>query len=297
MSNSPTIRGDLELSQAPRDEVPLAGVLVSMVPFGTAIFAYLVSTFGCPVVRDLGFGVNSTILSSCLAGWAAIAVSVASGISAEAVVVSGVHRNLRHQVLKLAGIGSLVCLFLMILVVSQFAEVMQYGDLLLNNPIFQQMAGVSAEEADKFVRLSIQTGYNAVYGAVFAGLSAIGLFWYNSSRKTESESNVPVAPAPLPHPREENHKRHEPAEDTGPYDVQARYVQHLANLEKLRARGKISENFYRKFKDEYQKKLAEVAPSPLAPSGAEPTTGEFCMDCGASLPAHATFCNKCGSKQ
>jgi hypothetical protein len=110
-------------------------------------------------------------------------------------------------------------------------------------------------------------------------------------------ANVPVAPAPLPYPREEKHERHEPAEATRPYDAQARYVQHLANLEELKARGKISEEFYRKFKDEYQKKLAEVAPSPLAPSGVEPTMRKFCMDCGASLPTHATFCNRCGSKQ
>ncbi|MGA2239500.1 MAG: hypothetical protein ABSG74_09830, partial [Candidatus Bathyarchaeia archaeon] len=41
---------------------------------------------------------------------------------------------------------------------------------------------------------------------------------------------TPVAPAPLPYPREEKHERHEPAEATRPYDAQARYVQHLANL-------------------------------------------------------------------
>jgi len=33
-----------------------------------------------------------------------------------------------------------------------------------------------------------------------------------------------------------------------------------------------------------------AAPSPV-------TADEFCMNCGASLPAHATFCNKCGAKQ
>jgi len=110
-------------------------------------------------------------------------------------------------------------------------------------------------------------------------------------------SNVPVAPAPLPHPREENHKSHEPAEATRPYDAQARYVEYLAKLEELKARGGISAETYQRLKDDYWEKLAEVAPSPLAPSGAEPTAGKFCMNCGASLPTHATFCNRCGSKQ
>jgi predicted amidophosphoribosyltransferase len=27
------------------------------------------------------------------------------------------------------------------------------------------------------------------------------------------------------------------------------------------------------------------------------TTGKFCMNCGATLPAHVAFCNKCGFKQ
>ena len=40
-------------------------------------------------------------------------------------------------------------------------------------------------------------------------------------------------------------------------------------------------------------------PIPQASIAAPPpvTADKFCMNCGASLPAHATFCNKCGSKQ
>jgi len=38
-----------------------------------------------------------------------------------------------------------------------------------------------------------------------------------------------------------------------------------------------------------------VAPKVEPPSG--PTLGRFCIDCGAPIPAHAVFCNKCGSKQ
>jgi len=42
-----------------------------------------------------------------------------------------------------------------------------------------------------------------------------------------------------------------------------------------------------------------VAPtlSPPAPSEARPAAGKFCISCGAPLPAHVTFCNKCGTKQ
>jgi hypothetical protein len=36
----------------------------------------------------------------------------------------------------------------------------------------------------------------------------------------------------------------------------------------------------------------EVPPRPQ-----ESTVNKFCINCGASLPAHATVCNKCGSKQ
>jgi len=76
-----------------------------------------------------------------------------------------------------------------------------------------------------------------------------------------------------------------------------RYFEILAKLEELKTRGKISEETYHKLKKDYWKNLAGVAPSPLAPSGAEPATGKFCMNCGAALPAHVAFCNKCGFKQ
>jgi hypothetical protein len=41
--------------------------------------------------------------------------------------------------------------------------------------------------------------------------------------------------------------------------------------------------------------VAQAGPvvSPAAATGA----GKFCTNCGATLPARATFCNKCGSKQ
>ena len=76
-----------------------------------------------------------------------------------------------------------------------------------------------------------------------------------------------------------------------------RYFEILAKLEELKTRGKISEETYHKLKKDYWKNLAGVAPSPLALSGAEPATGKFCMNCGAALPAHVAFCNKCGFKQ
>ena len=76
-----------------------------------------------------------------------------------------------------------------------------------------------------------------------------------------------------------------------------RYFEILAKLEELKTHGKISEETYHKLKKDYWKNLAGVAPSPLAPSGAEPATGKFCMNCGAALPAHVAFCNKCGFKQ
>jgi membrane protease subunit (stomatin/prohibitin family) len=44
---------------------------------------------------------------------------------------------------------------------------------------------------------------------------------------------------------------------------------------------------------------APAQPIPQASIAAPPTVtaDKFCMNCGATLPAHATFCNKCGSKQ
>ena len=37
---------------------------------------------------------------------------------------------------------------------------------------------------------------------------------------------------------------------------------------------------------------------PVVTSASSPTTsGKFCLYCGVPLPAHATFCKKCGSKQ
>jgi hypothetical protein len=42
---------------------------------------------------------------------------------------------------------------------------------------------------------------------------------------------------------------------------------------------------------------APISTTTPAVSPHEPTAGKFCMNCGAPLPSHATFCNKCGSKQ
>jgi ribosomal protein L40E len=77
----------------------------------------------------------------------------------------------------------------------------------------------------------------------------------------------------------------------------SRYVGYVAKLEELKTRRKISDETYQRLRDEYGKKLAGVAPSPLARTGAEPATGKFCMNCGALLPVHVTFCSKCGAKQ
>jgi len=44
--------------------------------------------------------------------------------------------------------------------------------------------------------------------------------------------------------------------------------------------------------------VAPVAPAtPAIPPTHEAAAGKFCVNCGAQLPAHAMFCNKCGSKQ
>jgi hypothetical protein len=46
---------------------------------------------------------------------------------------------------------------------------------------------------------------------------------------------------------------------------------------------------------------AVAAPPPTVAMPSHPAaqlpTGKFCLNCGVPLPAHATFCNKCGSKQ
>jgi len=42
---------------------------------------------------------------------------------------------------------------------------------------------------------------------------------------------------------------------------------------------------------------APISTTTPAVSPHEPTGGKFCMNCGAALPSHAAFCNKCGSKQ
>jgi hypothetical protein len=42
--------------------------------------------------------------------------------------------------------------------------------------------------------------------------------------------------------------------------------------------------------------VAPAAPVVLPPPP-ESAAGKFCINCGAHLPAHATFCNKCGTKQ
>jgi hypothetical protein len=42
---------------------------------------------------------------------------------------------------------------------------------------------------------------------------------------------------------------------------------------------------------------APISTTTPAVSPGEPAAGRFCINCGAPLPSHATFCNKCGSKQ
>jgi len=42
--------------------------------------------------------------------------------------------------------------------------------------------------------------------------------------------------------------------------------------------------------------VAQRAPA-VSPSPSAPSTGKFCMNCGAPLPARATFCNECGLRQ
>ena len=105
----------------------------------------------------------------------------------------------------------------------------------------------------------------------------------------------PAAPLGPPSKPQQSAPANVPALQTQAQDT--RYVEYLAKLEELKTRGEISGETYQRLKDDYWEKLEGVAPSPLAPSGVEPTAGKFCMNCGASLPTHATFCNKCGSKQ
>jgi hypothetical protein len=46
------------------------------------------------------------------------------------------------------------------------------------------------------------------------------------------------------------------------------------------------------------KKPSPVAPvARVSPSRSGQAPGKFCINCGVPLPVHATFCNKCGSKQ
>jgi hypothetical protein len=40
-----------------------------------------------------------------------------------------------------------------------------------------------------------------------------------------------------------------------------------------------------------------VPTSPVVSTPLAPTAGKFCISCGTPLPAHAIFCNKCGTKQ
>jgi len=78
-----------------------------------------------------------------------------------------------------------------------------------------------------------------------------------------------------------------------------RYLEYLAKLEQLKTRGGISEETYLKLKDDYWKRFGvpPTAPSPVQSSGVEFPAAKFCISCGTSLPSHATFCNKCGTKQ
>jgi hypothetical protein len=75
----------------------------------------------------------------------------------------------------------------------------------------------------------------------------------------------------------------------------ARHLDYLARLEELKIRGEVSEAIYVRLKDEYSKKFEGAAP--IVSSPVQPPARRFCINCGAPLPAHATFCNKCGSKQ
>ncbi len=44
--------------------------------------------------------------------------------------------------------------------------------------------------------------------------------------------------------------------------------------------------------------ISVVPPAQVAtPVPTAPTAAKYCIDCGASIPPHAAFCNKCGSKQ
>jgi len=72
-----------------------------------------------------------------------------------------------------------------------------------------------------------------------------------------------------------------------------RYVEYLRKLDELRTRGEVSEPTYLRLKDSYRTKLGV----PRAVLGTERPAEKFCLNCGVSLPVHATFCNRCGMKQ
>lgn len=118
-----------------------------------------------------------------------------------------------------------------------------------------------------------------------------------TGRSPGSSSTPPAAALAPPSKPELSPPANAPALQTQAQDP--RNLEYLARLEELKTRGGISEKSYLKLKDEYWKRLEAppAAPSPVEPFPAEPLTGKFCINCGASLPAHATFCNKCGTKQ
>jgi hypothetical protein len=47
-------------------------------------------------------------------------------------------------------------------------------------------------------------------------------------------------------------------------------------------------------KEHFQERSTRLLGAPVPPAT---TVTKFCMICGAPLPAHAIFCNRCGSKQ
>jgi hypothetical protein len=71
--------------------------------------------------------------------------------------------------------------------------------------------------------------------------------------------------------------------------ARVKYVEYLAKLEELKAQGEVSEETYRKLKDDYRKKADQGAPR------LEPL--RRCISCGRQIMRESVYCEYCGAGQ